>query len=506
VRKEGRKEETFMKIRMAPALLLMTTPLLAGSVTSTYKEARPILDAGIKAMGGLEALQGMKDVWRVGAGIGYNQGQSLKPDAPMTTRSIQVTSLVDFAGRRSYAETVTVPASGPATKARTILDGESAIGVNLVTNVLTPSSPAAVATARTAMRRDPAALLLTALGRSETLRSLGEETIDGKRHHVITFADSDGVQIGLFFEAASGLLTRFDTLADSAVLGDALTETALLDYRDVGALRLPARVVTRVAGETTLDMKYSEIKINQGGGAEMFATPKDALAVPPAPPASGVAVTKLGEDVYFAAGGSHHSLIVAFKDHVVVVEAPLNEERSLAVMAKLAEIVPGKPIKYVVPTHYHFDHSGGLRTYIAKGVTILTTPGNVAFIERLAAAPHTVRPDLLSREPRKPVIETFTGKKVLSDGARTLELHDIGPSPHVAECVIAYLPREKVVFESDLLTIPVQGPYPPASPALIDLADKIKKLGLAVETITPGHGRMGTPDDLKAALAARATP
>jgi glyoxylase-like metal-dependent hydrolase (beta-lactamase superfamily II) len=193
-------------------------------------------------------------------------------------------------------------------------------------------------------------------------------------------------------------------------------------------------------------------------------------------------------------------------EHVVVVEAPLNEERSLAVLAKLAEIVPGKPIKYVVPTHYHFDHSGGLRTYIAKGVTILTTPGNAAFIERLAAAPHTVRPDLLSREPRKPVIETFTGKKVLSDGARTLELHDIGPSPHVTECVIAYLPKEKVVFESDLLTIPVQGPYAPANPALIDLADKIKKLGLAVETITPGHGRMGTLDDLKAALAVRATP
>jgi glyoxylase-like metal-dependent hydrolase (beta-lactamase superfamily II) len=97
----------------------------------------------------------------------------------------------------------------------------------------------------------------------------------------------------------------------------------------------------------------------------------------------------------------HHSLIVAFKDHLVVVEAPLNEERSLAVMAKLAEIVPGKPVKYVVPTHYHFDHSGGLRTYIAKGVTILTTPGNAAFIERLATAPHTIRPDLLSREPRK---------------------------------------------------------------------------------------------------------
>jgi glyoxylase-like metal-dependent hydrolase (beta-lactamase superfamily II) len=492
------------------ALLLFAAPLAAGSVDKSYKEARPVLDAGIRAMGGLEALHGIKDVWRASTGTGYNQGQSLMPDAPLTTRSIQVTSLFDFAGRRSDAETVTIPASGPPTKTRAVLDGESLLGYNLVTNVLTPSSPGAVAAARTAMRRDPAVLLLTALSRSETLRSLGEETIDGTKHRVITFADSDGAQIGLFFDAASGLLTRFDTLADNAVLGDTLTENALLDYREVpvgaGRVRLPGRVVTRVAGEITLDFKHSDIKVNQNAAAPLYAPPKDALTVPPAPPGSGVAVTKLGEDVYFAAGGSHHSLIVAFKDHVVVVEAPLNEERSLAVMAKLAEIVPGKPVKYVVPTHYHFDHSGGLRTYIAKGVTILTTPGNAAFIERLASAPHTIRPDILSREPRKPVIETFTGKKVLSDGARTLELHDIGPSPHVMECVIAYLPREKVLFESDLLTIPVQGPYPPASPALVDLADKIRRLGLAVETIAPGHGRMGTLDDLKAALAVRATP
>jgi len=165
-------------------------------------------------------------------------------------------------------------------------------------------------------------------------------------------------------------------------------------------------------------------------------------------------------------------------------------------------MVPGKPIRYVVPTHYHFDHSGGLRTYIAKGVTIVTTPGNKAFVERLAAVPHTIRPDRLSREPRKPVIETFTGKRVFSDGTGTLEIIDIGPSPHVTEAVIAYLPKEKAVFVADLFTIPVQGPFPPANPALVHFGDKLKTM--AVDTIVPAHGRIGTMDDLKAALAVRA--
>jgi glyoxylase-like metal-dependent hydrolase (beta-lactamase superfamily II) len=190
---------------------------------------------------------------------------------------------------------------------------------------------------------------------------------------------------------------------------------------------------------------------------------------------------------------------------VVVVEAPQSDDRSLAVLAKVAETVPGKPVRYVVPTHYHFDHSGGLRTYIARGVSVVTTPGNKAFVEKMAAAPHTIRPDTLQREPRKPVIETFTGKRVFSDGTRSLEVHDVGPNPHAAEIVIGYLPKEKAVFVADLFTIPVQGPYPPASPALVDFSEKLAKLGLAVETIAPAHGRIGNMDDLKAALAVRGT-
>ena len=268
-------------------------------------------------------------------------------------------------------------------------------------------------------------------------------------------------------------------------------------------MKLPHRVTTIVAGETTQDLRYGAVALNAGPPAGLLDPPSDAETVPPAPPGTGVTLTKLGDDAYFVTGGSHHSLFVVFKDHVVVVEAPLNEERSLAVLAKIAETAPGKPVRYVVPTHYHFDHSGGLRTYIAKGITIVTTPGNRAFVERLAKAPHTIRPDLLAREPRPPVIETFTGKRVFDDGARTLEVRDIGPNPHVSEAVVAYLPKEKAVFVADLFTIPVAGPFPPASPALVDFADKLQKQGLAVETIAPGHGRLGNLADLTAALAVK---
>jgi glyoxylase-like metal-dependent hydrolase (beta-lactamase superfamily II) len=488
-------------------LAVLAGSLDAGSPAGSYQEARKVLDAGIQAMGGLDALRDIRDVWREGTGTTYAQGQSLLPDGPLVARTIDTRSFQDFAGNQNASLTTTTGPGIVPSKLATVAK-DNGFTYNMVTKVLTPMAAGAVANSRANMRRDPSVLLLTANERAETLRSLGEDDIGGRRHKLVTFSTADGAQVGLAFDATTGLLSRIQTLGDNPILGDALTETVLDDYREVSfgnrRAKLPHTATTIVAGETTQELKYGKITVNAGTPSGLLDAPAGAETIPAAPPGAGATVTKVGENVYFAGGGSHHSLFVVFKDHVVVVEAPLNEQRSLAVLAKVAETAPGKPVKYVVPTHYHSDHTGGLRTYIAKGVTVLTTPGNKGFVERLARATRTIRPDLLAREPKAPVIETFTGKKVLSDGVQTLELVDIGPNPHVTEAVVAYLPKQKAVFEADLFTIPAQGPYPPPGPGLVDFADKIEKRGLVVETILPGHGRIGNRSDLTAALAVRA--
>jgi hypothetical protein len=265
--------------------------LSGGSAKTSYEEARQVLDAGIKAIGGLEALQAVKDLRRAGAGTGYNQGQSLRPDAPLTTRAMEITSLQDFARGRSSTEVTNVPVGGIMSKTRAVLSGDSGFGYNLVMKVVTPSPPGAIAGAKAALRRDPAALLLTARSRAETLRSLGDETVDGKRNRVITFADSDGTQIGLYFDADTGLLAKFDTLGDNAVLGDAVTENILSDYRDVAVgsarVRLPARIVTKVSGDVTQDLRFTVIEANTGARDDAFAAPTDAQWTRSSPPTGG---------------------------------------------------------------------------------------------------------------------------------------------------------------------------------------------------------------------------
>jgi glyoxylase-like metal-dependent hydrolase (beta-lactamase superfamily II) len=487
------------------AALLPTAAHTAGAQPANasqraFAPARQVLDAAIVAHGGLEALQAIKDISRTGNGTAYNQGQSLKPGTPYSTRAVSVKSVVDLAKGRSFTETITTAAGGIRTPGRAVLRGDEGFTVAVLTNVMSPMSPAAVGGARTALRRDPATILLTAAGRAETLRELGETTFDNRKHRVITFADSDGSQVALYLDAQTHRVAKLETLADNAVLGDTVTEVVLSDYRPVNGVQLPFKVATRVGGELVQEIQYSEIKANAGAAGATFEPPSGAIAAKLVPGPTTVVATKLGDGVVFLEGSSHNSLAMVLADSVVLIEAPLGEERSQAVIAKLAELAPGKPIKAVVATHYHYDHAGGLRAHIARGATIYTTAGNRAFLTKLATTPHTIKPDSQARAKASPVIEVVAGKKVLGDAAHPIELYDVGPSLHVDEMLVAYLPKDKVLFVSDLFTIPPQGPIPPGTPANREFSDKLKKLGLDVQTIAPGHGRLGTIKDLQKAL------
>jgi glyoxylase-like metal-dependent hydrolase (beta-lactamase superfamily II) len=206
--------------------------------------------------------------------------------------------------------------------------------------------------------------------------------------------------------------------------------------------------------------------------------------------------------VWLIGGGSHNSVAVEFRDFVAVVEAPLNEARSLAVIDEVMRIIPNKPIQYVVNTHHHFDHSGGLRTYLSMGATIITHPANRDFYVNVMLYPgsRTLQPDRLSQfypmymTSRRPMrIETVGPKYVLSDGVRTMDLYPITGSNHAQAMLVAYLPTEKILINGDLYTPPAQGmPPAPTTPGMRTLNTNIQRLKLDVAQHVPIHGRVGT--------------
>jgi glyoxylase-like metal-dependent hydrolase (beta-lactamase superfamily II) len=474
-------------------------------VEKSYLQAREVLEAGLKAMGGLDELQKIADISREFSGTRSDEGQGMQPVWPRVAEppvlaQPKMKSVRDLRGGRAYEEVEAVIFGGQPLHFKNVVTGATAFGVSEMSKEVRVLPPPAVNNARAArFRRHPESLLLNAANRPEALRWVGEGEFAGRKQRVISFADVDSTEVSLYFDAATNLLTKAEYLNDDPVLGDIVVETVYGDWKPVEKVVLPFRYVDRVGGSVLQDLRVTSVTMNTHPPDSLFAMPESSYAkLEPTPPVP--AVKKLADDVY-ALLGSYNSLFVVFKDHVLVVEAGANNRYSAAAIAEIKKIAPDKPIRYLVSTHFHFDHLSGVRSYIAEGTTIVTTPAAKSVIERIATTSHVMRPDALSRNPKAATIETIADKRVFDDGVHTVELYRFA-SPHAGEMIVAYLPKEKILFEADMLDIS-EGGRVVAGDDTVDLAKQIERLALQVETIIPVHGRVGTLADLTGAVTER---
>ncbi|MCA1617956.1 MAG: MBL fold metallo-hydrolase [Acidobacteria bacterium] len=353
------------------------------------------------------------------------------------------------------------------------------------------------------MRRLPHLYVAHALEqRAPTLRYAGEESFDGRPHRVVSFAAANGATANLFFDAKTNLLSKYEQMVSDPVDGDVVQETIFRGYRAVEGVMVPAGRQTRRGGDLVEDVKYTEVRFNTKPADAAFAKPEGFEEQPfPAPPVP-IRETKLAEGVYLFESGAN-ALVVEFDTYVVVVE-PYNGGRGpKPTLNKAREMFPSKPVKYVVVTHHHDDHSGGLRSYIAGGVTVVTTPANRKYFERMASSNFTLAPDDQTRAPRPAQFEFVRDRKrVFADGKQTLEVIDIGPSPHAEEMLVAYLPKEKLIFQGDLVNLPNSGRYLPSTvnDTTVHFFDWVTKQGLDVSRVAAVHGPATTWEDLRAAV------
>jgi glyoxylase-like metal-dependent hydrolase (beta-lactamase superfamily II) len=206
--------------------------------------------------------------------------------------------------------------------------------------------------------------------------------------------------------------------------------------------------------------------------------------------------------VWYLTGTTHHSVVIEMKDHVIVAEAPQNEERALAVLAEARKLVANKPVRYLINSHHHYDHSGGVRAFAAEGVTVVTSEVNRPFFDWSLSAAATVNPDRLAKSKRKATIEGVGDKRVMTDGARTVEIHQIAGSLHHDGMLMVYLPKEKLLIQADAFTpVAANAKYPvPPNPFSVNLADNIVRLGLNVDEHLPLHGRVVPMAELNKAI------
>jgi glyoxylase-like metal-dependent hydrolase (beta-lactamase superfamily II) len=314
-------------------------------------------------------------------------------------------------------------------------------------------------------------------------------------------------------------VTKVETVVDNAVVGDLPVEFEYANYQNMNGVQVPTRIVQRQAGLQTFDANITSASANPANLAELLTAPPPAAppgGAPPAGPGGGRGagappaaagpppVDKIGDGV-FKIGGNYTSLAIDMGDHILVIESGQNDARGLAVMAAAKQAIPNKPIRFVVNSHPHFDHAGGLGAAVAEGSTILTHRNNEPMLERFLAGPRTLIGDSLSKvSNRRTDVVQGVGARDLRKGSngKLVELHHV-PNEHTDGLLAVYLPAEKLLWTADITIVnatPVQLGVVKSAVATFD------RLKLDYNTWLPAHppnpDKALTKADVMAAVAA----
>ena len=281
------------------------------------------------------------------------------------------------------------------------------------------------------------------------------------------------------------MIDHVETWLGENIMGDMHIVATYTGWKDFAGATAPAKIVQTRGGFPFFEVDVTSAKINPPDVAALVPAPPPPAGRGGGPPAGGgpggapaltVTSEKLGDGLYrlTTGPGSYDSVIVEFKDYVMMLEAGQSEARGLAYIAETKKLIPNKPIRYVMNTHPHSDHTGGLPPLVAEGATIITQKNNAAFLEKSLNTPRTLLNDTLAKNPKKAKIEAVDEKKVYTDGTRTVEIYHIYPAPHSNGLMVAYIPKEKVLFQGDF-SLPAPGqPGNDHVKALVPALEKLK--------------------------------
>lgn len=468
--------------------------LVALSACASPPPEQQTLNDAVAALGGADRIQAAAALSVAGEGVQHNLGQDMTPGASGQTFSVaDLRRAWDLGAVRARTALTRTPNfaffQGPQPQRQVQgLDGD--IGYNVLANGNAVRVSAVVAHER---RLDyfhhPLTLLRAALAPGAV--TANARTEDGLR--VVDVTTTDGFQFALGVNAA-GEPARITSRGAHPNLGDILNVSEFADYVAVGDLRLPSRVTARV--DDFVVAAYTFTTQALGADTAALAAPEQAAsAALPAAVEPNVAVEQVGPGLWLLAGQSHHSALAEFEDHLVLIDAPQSEARTLAVIASARALRPEKPLTKLVTTHHHFDHTAGVRAAIAEGLSVVTHAGNRAFFEAMAARPHTLVPDALARAPRALQIDAFDDELAVEDRANAMTLYHLAGNPHSDTMLMAYFPRQRVVVQVDAYS-----PQSQAHPYAANLLDEIRRRNVRVDRIVPLHGTIVPMAELERAV------
>jgi glyoxylase-like metal-dependent hydrolase (beta-lactamase superfamily II) len=476
-----------MKVRRQTLLAIVaaTSTLFLASCATTQLDANAVLSRANTAMG----ADAVKTLRFAANGTGAVYGQAYAPDTKWPTTAISSFSRTyDYdaaAMREEFARSRSEPNGGGALplmgegEQRAIAVVQGALAWNMV-GPAQVASPVALDSRIHDLWTSPHGVLKAA---AKNKASAMETTDNGQKYSVLSFSEPGRFTAKAFINS-QGFVEKVESRMPHPVMGESAVVTMYSDYKAQGGTQFPTRIRQMQEGTQVLDLQVSEVQIN----APVAIAVTDLVRGF----AERAASEQAAPGVWFIAGGSHNSVAIEMSDHVILVESPLYDGRATAVLAEVKRLAPNKPIRFVINSHHHFDHSGGLRAAVADGATLITSAPGVSFFQKAFATPNTIAPDMLTKSGRTAKVEGYDGRRVFTDGQRSVELHAITANVHAVGFNMVYLPKEKMLIQADAFTPLAPNAAPPAKPNgnHVSLIANIERLSLKVDNILPLHGRI----------------
>jgi len=515
---------------MKRAGLLLAISLIVVSCATMQPQGTELVARAVQAMGGAETLSGVKTLSMKGTVRQWEPEQSMVPGGEMrfacestfeaasdvATNATRIDWVRNFAYPAprtfSFSEIVTPDAGYVAG-----IDSNGRTKQSLDSNPPAHSmSGLRLATSQRELRRGSSLLYLEMLKNPDRVSSAGAVTVGGVSYPAVDYRAGDQT-LTVLFDPATGLPARIRTLDYDNIWGDVTYDLVLADWKAMDGLRVATSRKYELNGRPVIDIKITDGKVNAPLAADRLTIPaafKTGASKPATGPVpyqwvirrqfigtyldsdapsydtratSGLRLEERAPGVQHVVGGSHHSLIVEMRDYLIVFDAPVSDGHSNWILSAAHTKYPGKPVRFLVLTHHHMDHAGGVRAFAAQGATIIVGQGNGEHFRRVLAAPFKRNPDLGTRDLTATPIAEVSDKRLFSDGTREVGVYVI-ENPHATGLLIGYVADARLGFVADIWS-PGAGPLPDKlNPNLAALVAGVKKAGISPLRFAGGHG------------------
>jgi glyoxylase-like metal-dependent hydrolase (beta-lactamase superfamily II) len=522
-------------IAVVTAMILTSTALADKKNTTSYQpnsssSGYSKIITLAKSMGGISKILSLKGMEYISNGSRYEPEQSIKPRGKFKlVGNYQYKIVSAFNSQQSYTEW-NLEVRYPFIEQRSfteVINGEQGAVYGFDTIIAPPQAPMLSTRLGSRVKQNlvssPLALIHRAKQYSAQVKFLGTTEFNGRRQQVVSIPGWNQ-PIKLFIDVKSKLLSKAETMEDDSVYGDTRWEVIYKNWTNVEGIKVPLTLKHKINGRVINKEVRSSITVNKNIDSSLFEIPVElqstfnpdqfswgirssqwfnrmlAFAIPfdlDQRTAATSQIVEVAPKVFHAKSFTHHSMIIEMKDYLIVTEAPLYEERSQVVINEIKTRWPNKPIKYLIATHFHNDHVGGIRAYAEIGATIIVGSQTKDHYEAILKARHTVFPDAYSKNPVDVTIKTVEAKHdmVLTDGSRNVRIFDV-ENRHAIGTIIPFVEDANLVFVSDLYSPEF---FAPLIPQLFlgwseDLLAALTVSPLDIQWIIGGHGGVSSYD------------